>query len=336
MTSRHEQFGTLPDGAPVERVKIAGGGLTAQVLTYGATLQDLRLDGFSHPLVLGAPNLAPYLGPMAYFGAIVGRFSNRISKGRFMLDGQTFQLATNWLGHHTLHGGPQGTGQKNWALDEVRDDRLRLGLILPDGDMGFPGTLRVTATIALLADGILQIDIQATTDAPTPCSFAHHSYFNLDGSPAITDHKLWVNAESYLPVDAEMLPTGEIAPLEGTALDFRVPRRIGPANIDNNFCLSDAPTPLRPVARLQSSANGLSMSVETTEPGLQVYTATHIRPQGPVGLGGKPYGPLAGIALEPQGWPDAPNHAAFPCAILRPGAIYRQKVRYQFGKGRRG
>lgn len=335
MTIQIQPFGTLPDGSPVEQVSIIGGGLTAHILTYGATVQDLRLDGLEHPLVLGAPMLEPYLGPMTYFGGIVGRFANRIADGRFELNGTTHHVPANWLGRHALHGGPVGTGQKVWKIGALTADSLRLDLTLPDGDMGFPGEMSVSAQFFLGGDGDLAIDIQARTDAPSPCSFAHHGYFNLDGDADITNHLLQIDAQSYLPVDDDLIPTGEVAAVAGTRFDFRTARELGSSSIDHNFCLSDRRVPLRAVAKLFSKKSGIAMHVETTEPGLQIYDGAYIPKKGLLGLDDRLYGPLAGIAMEAQNWPDAPNHPDFPSAILRPGETYSHQTRYRFQRNRK-
>lgn len=332
MTNSPEPFGTTHEGVPVERVRIAGGGLTASVLSYGATVQDLRLDGVDHPLVLGAPELEPYLDPMTYFGALVGRFANRIARGRFELEGKSYAVPTNWVGRHALHGGTVGTGQMVWTISDIGADSVRLALTLPDGDNGFPGTMAVSVVISLPGDGVLDFDIRAETDRASPCSFAHHGFFNLDGSADITAHELKIDAAAYLPVDKDLIPTGEIAPVNATPFDFREPRAIGRQGVDHNFCLSDRQRPIRPVAVLRAPSSGLSMTIETTEPGLQVYDGAYIPREGLPGLEGRRYGPFAGIALETQSWPDAPNRAGFPSAILRPGQLYHHRARYVFRK----
>ena len=330
MTAQIQAFGTLSDGATVERVSISSGRLTAHILTYGATIQDLRLGGVDHPLVLGSPVLEPYLGPMTYFGAIVGRYANRIANGCFELEGQTYHVPTNWLGRHALHGGTVGTGQKIWTIGSLAEDSLRLDLILPDGDMGFPGDMHVSARFSLSGDGDLTIEIKAQTDAPSPCSFAHHGYFNLDGGADITTHLLQINSEAYLPVDKDLIPTGEVATVEGTHFDFRAARELGSNGIDHNFCFSNDQLPLRSVAELHSTKSGITMQVETTEPGLQIYDGAYIPKSGLLGLDGRRYGPFGGLAMETQGWPDAPNHVGFPSAILRPGDAYLHQTRYRF------
>ncbi|MFW8637264.1 aldose epimerase family protein [Cribrihabitans pelagius] len=323
-------FGRLPSGDAVRRFTIEGGGLTASILSYGATVQDLRLEGFTHPLVLGADHLAPYLGPMAYFGGLVGRFSNRIAGGRFETDGQAFQADRNENGKHCLHGGRAGASFRLWSLAELRGDQVVLSLQMADGEMGFPGNLDVRAAFTLTASRALEIDLSATTDAPTPVSFAHHGYFTLDGSPSIGGHMLQIEAPEYLPVDEDSIPTGDIRSVAGTEFDFRSPRNIGTQPLDHNFCLCSQPGTLREAAVLYAPQSGLAMVVETAAPGVQAYTCDHLPPAGVPGLEGRRYGPRAGLALETQAWPDAPNRRNFPAAILCPGETYRHQVRYRF------
>ncbi len=318
--------GTLPDGRAVQRVTLRDGRLTADVLTLGATVRGLWLAGVPHSLVLGAADMADYLGPARYFGSIVGRFANRIGGARFTLDGAEYHTDPNFRGRHTLHGGSDGTDVQLWQIAALAADRVTLVLTLPDGHMGFPGTLQVTALIALEGDALC-LDLSARTDAPTPCSLAHHGLFDLDGHGDIRDHTLSIAADHYLPVDPDLIPTGEIAPVAGTSFDFRTARQIGDAGHDHNFCLSDAARDIRPVARL-TGRNGLSMQVETTACGLQFYDGSHI--DGVAGLDGRRHGPHSGVALEAQAWPDAPNRPRFPDAILRPGRTWRQTTRYGF------
>jgi aldose 1-epimerase len=322
-------FGHLPDGRVVHRLGLRSGGMHAHVLTLGAIVQDLRLQDIAHPLVLGADHLGPYLGPMRYFGASVGRYANRIAHGRFMLKGQAYALSRNALGRHCLHGGTTGCAEKLWQVVDVQEHRATLAITLPDGDMGFPGQLDISLTISL-SDGALNFDYGATSDRDTVCSLSHHGYFVLDDSGSLAQHQLRVAADHYLPVDDDLIPTGQIAPVTGSAFDFRTMRSLQDVALDHNFCLSPARTALRPVAWLHSALSGVQMRVETTEPGLQVYTANHLPQAGVTGLDGRPLGRHAGVALEAQGWPDAPNQPDFPDATLRAGEPYRHQTRYVF------
>ncbi len=324
-----EIFGHLPDGRAVERVCLRAGGLSAHVLTLGAIVQDLRLAGVAHPLVLGAEDLAPYLGSMQYFGAMVGRCANRIANGQMVLGGQRYQLARNMPGGHCLHGGARGSAAQLWSVTAHEADQVTLALTLPDGEMGFPGTLTLRLRIAL-QDTALAFDIHATTDKPTLCNFSHHGFFTLDDSASLAHHSLQIAAERYLPVDDDQIPTGEIVPVAGTAFDFRAERSLSEVALDHNFCLSQARGPLRDIACLRSARSGLVMQMQTTEPGLQVYTANHLPKPDARGPGGRPFGRHAGIALEAQVWPDAVNQTGFPSAILRPGEKYHQQTRYIF------
>ncbi len=321
-----ESFGQTAEGSPVCRVRITRHGLTAWVLTWGAVVQDLRLDGVPHPLVLGFPRFRPYLGSKAFFGAIVGRLANRIAGGRARIAGRVHRLDRNDGGRHTLHGGIDGSGRRLWELEGFGEDVVTLRCTLPDGHMGFPGTLEAVATYRITAGPALTLDLTAESDAETVCGFAHHSYFNLDGKGTIQDHRLRIDAEAVLPVDQALIPTGEAMRVEGTAFDFRTARPIGAAGVayDHNFCLSEDRRPLRDVAELSGPRSGLSLTLATTEPGLQIYTGATLSSGATPGLAGTPYGPFAGVALEPQVWPDAPNRPWSPTARLRPDEVYRQ------------
>jgi len=326
------RLGTLPDGQPVERIEIRGGGLSAAVLTYGAVLQDLRLDGHAPPLVLGFERIEDYLDQSVFFGAIVGRCANRIANGRYRIDGRDYQADRNDRGH-TLHGGRGGTDRQNWMLGDHGADFVTLTLTDPAGISGFPGNLSITCTYGLEA-GELRVELSARTDAPTLCNLAHHSWFNLDdgGSGDIGRHVLEIDAESYLPVDEAGIPTGEVRPVEGTTFDFRRPRRIGQAALyDHNFCLAESRRASTRAARLEGVRSGIAMEVWTTEPGLQFFGGD-IPPRSAPGLGGRHYGRSAGLCLEPQMWPDAPNHPHFPPALLRPDETYRQASGFRFSR----
>ena len=326
-----EIFGHLPGGEAVHRLRLSGGGLSMHLLTFGAVVQDLRLAGHAAPLVLGFDRLEPYLTHQVYFGCTVGRYANRIAEGRCRIDGRDLTLERNERGRTHLHGGSAGAARKIWRLEEHGTDMARLSLTLPDGEMGYPGNLRIAASFRLLPGGLLDILYEAETDAPTLCNLAHHSYFALGDLLTV---RMRIDAETYLPVDAWNIPTDGPAPVAGTPYDFRAGREIGaggPPRIDHNFCLSQARVPIRPVAWL-TAPSGLSLEVRTTEPGLQVYDA-HGMDLPLAGLDGQSLGPYAGIALEPQVWPDSPNHPDFPQALLRPGESYRQHTQYAFTRG---
>lgn len=328
--TRPQVWGRLPDGTEVLRVTLEGGGLRARFLTWGAVLQDLRLEGHAAPLVLGLESLAAYLDGAPYFGATVGRCANRIALGRFPLDGRTVQLDVNH-GRHHLHGGREGTGRLPWRLAGHDACSLRLALDLPDGHMGYPGRLAIAAEVWLLEGAVLDIRYEAETDTPTLCNLAHHSYFTLQEG-GIGGHRLRIAAETYLPTDAEALPAGDPAPVAGTPLDFRSSRPIGTGSrIDHNFCLAGARRDIVPVAWLHGPDSGLTLECRTTEPGLQVFDG-HTLGAGGRGLDGQPLGAHAGLALEPQVWPDSPNRPGFPPAVLRPGALYRQHTQFAFSR----
>lgn len=320
-------FGSLPDGRAVSAITLQGPMLTARVLTLGAIVQDLRLRGVDHPLVLGFAEVAPYLdSPGRYVGAVVGRYANRIGGAAFALDGETVRLDAN-EGRNQLHGGRDGLHQRLWTIEDLGAAHVTLGAVLPDGHMGFAGRLQISARISV-EDDALTLAISARTDAPTPCTLAHHGYFCLDAQTDIRDQMLQIAAQHFLPVDAENIPQGAQHPVENTAFDFRKTRRIGGTGYDHNFCLSAQRGPLRPVARLEGR-EGIVMQVETTEPGLQLYDGRHFDS---IGHGGQHYGPYAGLALETQAWPDAPNRPDFPNSILRPGEEYLAETRYRFSR----
>jgi aldose 1-epimerase len=332
-----EVFGTTEEGKAVQRFTIAGGGLTANVITWGGVLQDLRLAGHEPPLVLGYERFEDYPAYSPYMGAIAGRYANRIRDGRFTIAGKRFQADTNFLGKHALHGGSKGFGNRVWDVALHGRDYVTLSLHAADGEMGFPGAIDVTCTYRLKIPGTLSIEFTATTDEPTLCNLAHHSYFNLDdgGSGDILDHRLMLNASAYLPVDDEMIPTGVVQPVDGTPFDFRYAREIRMGiegeqlPYDHNFCLAAARGPLHQAAWAQGPTSGIEMEVWTTEPGVQFY-AGHKVARETRGHGGRQYRAYAGFCLEPQVWPDSPNRSYFPQAVLWPGEIYRQTTEYRF------
>jgi len=333
-------FGTTADGTPVHRHQITGGGLTATIMEWGAVIQDLRLDGHDAPLVLGFDNFDDYPAASPYFGAIAGRYANRIGHGRFTIDGRRYQADTNFLGTHTLHGGASGIGSRVWTLAEAGQDYVTLTLSDPDGAMGFPGTLDIVCTYRLKLPGTLTVELSATTDQPTLCNLTNHSYFNLDdgGAGSILDHRLMLAASAYLPVDGELIPTGVVQPVEGGDFDFLLARPIRQSRdgaqviYDHNFCLAAQRGELRQAAWAQGAESGVEMEMWTTEPGLQFYAGHGVARDRP-GLGGRTYPAYAGFALEAQAWPDSPNRSYFPQAVLWPGDRYRHTTEYRFRRG---
>ncbi|WP_137153929.1 aldose epimerase family protein [Rhizobium sp. FKL33] len=331
-----EDFGVDASGAKVARITLTGGGLTAKVLTWGAVIQDLRLEGHAPPLALGFETMEPYLSHSPYFGATPGRNANRIAKGRFTLDGQQHQLESNEQAITHLHGGSDGIGVSNWTLEEAGDDFVRLSIVDPDGRAGYPGNCSVTCTYRLSGDGVLNVLYESRTDRPTIANICQHSYFNLDGLSTTDEHELMIKADAYLPTDEEQIPVGGPRDVTGTLFDFREPASVVRRDdngeqllLDHNFCLSPERTDKRLVARLASKASGVAMDVLTTEPGVQVYAGFKMDVPVP-GLEGRRYGPFAGMCLETQIWPDAINQKGFPNAVLRPGVVLRQETDYVF------
>ncbi len=340
-------FGHLPDGTPVREVTLrSAAGASATVMEWGAVVRDMsvKVAGKDQRVVLGFTELDHYLKHSPHFGAIAGRFANRIAGGRFMLDGALYQLPLNQDGRHSLHGGGNGFGKRPWTIAHHDAMSVTLVLVSPDGDHGYPGAMTVTCRYTLAEPATLRVDLTATTDAPTVINLCHHSYFNLDGAPDVLDHELEVRANLITPVDADLIPTGEIASVAGTPFDFRKARPIRHPGADgarhwydHNFILrrdrreiqADAPE-LAHAATLRAPSNGLAMQVWTSEPACQVYDGSKMGTPVP-GLEGKPYGAAAGICLEPQHVPDSPNLPHFPTTLLRPGAVYRQRTEYRFG-----
>lgn len=330
-------FGRLPNGEAVEEVTIAGGELSARIITFGAIVRDVRLAGADHPLVLGFDDLDGYLNHSPYFGAVVGRFANRIGHGRFSLDGRDYQLAVNERDRTQLHGGPDGFGRRNWRIVDLGADTVALALTSPDGDQGYPGTLEATCRYTIEARSTLRFDAEATADAPTLVNLAQHSYFNLDGSADILDHRVRIDADAYTPTDEYLVPTGEVRPVDGTGFDRRTMAPIRLMQDGERFAYDinlvvareKAASP-RHQARLEGQG-GIALDVWSTEPGVQFYDGAYVN-VGVPGLDGRRYGQNAGCCFEPQLFPDAPNHPEFPSAVLRPGETYRQTTRFAFSR----
>ncbi|MEV0185393.1 aldose epimerase family protein [Streptomyces sp. NPDC050625] len=319
-----ELFGTLSDGTSVHRWTLERAGVRVRVLTYGGIVQSVEVpdrDGRTANVVLGFAGLDGYLAhPEPYFGALVGRYANRIGNARFPLDGLTYALEPN-DGPHSLHGGGQGFDKRVWSARPV-EHGVRLTRVSPHGEEGFPGRLEVSATYTLDEPGALRISYEAVTDEPTVVNLTSHSYFNLAGSGHAGGHELRIAASRFTPVDPGLIPTGELRDVTGSRFDFRTARKVG-SGYDHNFVLDKGVTEApAEVAELHDPASGRLLTIATTEPGIQVYTADHL---------GDPFEPCDGIALETQHFPDSPNRPQFPSAQLRPGAVYRSETVYGFG-----
>lgn len=345
MTVETSPFGTLPDGRDVRRFTLANGrGSLAHIAEYGGIVTELHVpDRHGRPgnVVLGFDTLDRYLKGHPFFGAITGRYANRIAAGRFVLDGKSYTLATN-NGPNHLHGGMVGFDKRLWKGIPVRtahsDAAVQFSYTSPDGEEGYPGTLAASVTYALTARHELRIDYAATTTAPTVINLTNHSYFNLAGSGDILNHELELAADRYTPVDAGLIPTGELAPVRGTALDFtsahRMGERINRAGLatpgyDHNFVLNHGGGSLGLAARLRDPASGRIMEVLTTEPAVQCYSAIHL--DGTItGTGGVRYPRFGAVCLETQHYPDSPNKPHFPSTVLRPGQVYQTTTIYRF------
>lgn len=315
-----------PGGRPIHELRLQNDTLSARLLTFGATLRDLRLAGVAHPLVLGFEDPHDYTREMPYMGAIVGRVANRIARGTAEIGGSTCLFDLNERHVQTLHGGHDGSGRRLWKIEEASDTHAVLTDTLPDGHMGFPGTLKVRTRYSLEGPALV-IAITATTDAPTLCNFAPHSYFNLSDAETIDDHLLQVDADRWQQVDRRQIPEGPPVPVEGSAFDLRQEAQV-PHGMDHGLCLSDTRRAPRRVASLR--AGGIAMGIETTEPGLQVYDGSRISVPDGLGFGGRSYGARAGLALEPQAWVDAANIGARAQVDLFPGESYRHLSRFVF------
>ena len=304
-------------------VTLRAGALTAKILTLGAILQDLRLDGVAHGLTLGSDRVADYQGMMRYHGSLVGPVANRIYGAQARLAGQVHQFDPNEQGRHTLHSGAAGTQFKLWKIASASETRLVLTVDLPDGEGGFPGKRHVTAEWQIEAPATLRLTVTTTTDAETIVNFTNHSYWNLDGSAEWAGHTLRIAADHVTEVDEDLIPTGRLLAVTDTDLDLRQERIISPQSpsLDTNFCLSDAPTSMRDVLWL-TGPSGVTMVVATTEPGIQVYD--NRKP-------GRPGRPAwEGLAIEPQHWPDSPNQPAFPTVTVPAGGSKVQAMEWRF------
>ncbi|MEO9326123.1 aldose epimerase family protein [Nocardioides sp. C4-1] len=305
-------------------------GPVVRLLPFGATVQSLVVtggDGVRRDVVLGHPSPTDYRGAPGYVGATIGRYANRIAGGRFELDGREVVVAAHDHGH-SLHAGPDGFDQQEWVVVHHDPHSASLRLVSPDGDRGFPGEVVATAHVAV-SEHALAITYEATTDAPTVVAMTHHGYANLGDGETIDDHLLTVPAASYTPADADGIPTGRLEPVAGTAYDLRTPRGLGELrDLDHNFVVDG--TGLRDVAVLDCPATRTRLTVASDQPGLQVFTAGTFDGSGPPGLGRG-----AGVALEPQLFPDSPHHVGDPDwtdATLRPGQTFHARIVWTFSE----
>jgi len=344
---KKERFGITEDGRPVDAYTLANAaGMRVRILTLGCIIARLEVpdrDGKLANVVLGMDSLSGYLHRSPHFGAIAGRFANRIARGRFAIDGIEYRLDTN-SGPNALHGGRRGFDKVVWQAIGRNDEEVALRYVSPDGEEGYPGNLVAEVTYKLGPANQLRIDYAATTDKPTIVNLTNHSYFNLagEGSGDVLDHIVSIAADHFTPTDATQIPTGEIRPVGGTAFDFTSPKLIGECiraadeqlliahGFDHNWVLrAPAGDPLRPAVRALETKSGRVLEVLTDAPGLQFYTGNNLT-GALVGPAGRAYRQSDGCCFETQQFPDAPNHAGFPSAVLRPGEHYRSTTMFRF------
>ncbi len=349
---KKSSFGRTKDGEPVDLyVQTNASGMEVAITNYGGAVVSVKVpdrSGKFADVVLGFDNLEGYLGNEPYFGALVGRYANRIANGRFTLDGHEYHLAQN-EGKNSLHGGLKGFDKRVWRAKDASANgvaAIQMNYLSEDGEEGYPGNLSVTVTYTLTAKNELKIDYRATTDKPTVLNLTNHSYFNLagEGHGDILAHVVTINADRFTPVDATLIPTGELQSVAGTPLDFRSPAAIGTRidadneqiklghGYDHNFVLNRTGGGLVLAARVVEPSSGRVLEVLTTQPGLQFYTGNFLN--GTVhGKGGKVYGRRSAFCLETQRFPDSPNKAQFPTVVLRPGRRFASTTVYRFSVG---
>ena len=336
-----------PDGQGVELITLTNArGVELRAMTYGAIIVSLKVPdraGKLNDIVLGYDSLAGYVKSSPYFGAVVGRYGNRIAKGTFTLDGKTYTLAVN-NGPNALHGGLKGFDKVVWSADTMRTPEgvgIRFRYVSKDGEEGYPGTLTTTVTYTLTDENEVHIAYEATTDKATPVNLTQHTYFNLAGHGDILAHVLTLQADRFAAVDSTLIPTGELAPVAGTPFEFTTQHAIGErigadhqqltfgGGYDHTFVLSRPDTGLALAAVLKDPLSGRTLEVRTTEPGVQFYSGNFL--DGSLtGKGGVVYTQRTGVCLETQHFPDSPNQKAFPSTVLRPGETYRSRTVWTF------
>jgi len=344
-------FGQTADGTPVDLITLRNGkGIEMKVLTYGGIIMSLKTPdrtGAVDDIVMGHDTVAAYEANSPYFGSLIGRVGNRIGKGTFTLDGKAYTLARN-NGPNHLHGGIKGWDKVVWKASDPFQDRTGVGVRLEytsvDGEEGYPGTVTAHVVYTITPDNKLIVDYHATTDKATVINLTQHSYFNLGGSKTtdILGHEVMLNADRYTPVDATLIPTGELASVAGTPFDFRTATAIGARindkntqleygkGYDHNWVLTRAGEGLQKAASVYEPTTGRTLEIATTEPGIQFYTGNFL--DGTItGKGGRVYPFRSGFCLETQHYPDSPNKPAFPSIELRPGAEYKTQTIFTFG-----
>jgi len=327
-----QEFGKTPEGALVKLFTLRNAkGTSAKVMTYGAIITEIKVPdrlGAMTNVVLGAGDFDPYRKGFPASAAVIGRFANRIARARFTLDGLEYKLAAN-NGPNHLHGGRMGFAQVVWQSKALpasqHEASIQFAYLSKDGEEGYPGNLTVKVTYTLTDDNELRIDYEATADKATPVNLTNHAYFNLAGAGDVLDHELWLAADHYTPADDQLIPTGEIASVKATPLDFTTPTRIGaridrlepkPGGYDHNFVLNSHGKSFVLAARASEPKSGRVMEVRTTEPGVQLYTGNHLK--------------HGGFCLETQHYPDSVNRPSFPSTILRPGQAFKSPTSFAF------
>ena len=341
-------FGKTPEGQAVQLYALRNShGMEATIMTYGGIVTSLKTPdktGKLGDVVLGHDNLDGYVKNTSYFGALIGRYGNRIANGKFSLDGHNYTLATN-NGVNALHGGLKGFDKVVWSVEdadvEANGPELELVYVSKDGEEGYPGNLTVHATYTVTEDNALKIKFKATTDKKTVVNLTHHSYFNLRGNGDVLDHVVTIHADKFTPVDGGLIPTGELRPVAGTPFDFTTPHAIGERinstdeqlklgnGYDHNWIVNKKSNELSLIATASEPTTGRAMEVWSTSPGTQFYTGNFL--DGAVtGKGGWAYKFREGFCFEPQHYPDSPNHPAFPTTELKPGQTYHNTIIYKF------
>lgn len=340
-------FGKTADGTPVDLYTLRNAkGAEAKISNYGGLVISLKVpdkNGQLGDVTLGYDNLDGYLKETPYFGALIGRYGNRIARGKFTLDGKQYTLATNNY-PNALHGGVKGFDKVVWdakILVNPEGPSLQLSYVSKDGEEGYPGTLRVTAVYTLTEDNGLKLSFTATTDKATVVNLTHHSYFNLAGKGDILGHEVMIPADRFTPVDSTLIPTGELRPVDGTPFDFRKPTTIGAridqpdeqlkfgGGYDHNWVVNKPMGQFGLMARVYEPTSGRVMEVYSTEPGLQFYSGNFL--DGKItGKGGRVYNFRNGFCMEPQHYPDSPNQPSFPSVVLKPGQVYHNVIEYRF------